>query len=39
MNVTLGTLQEYLAGARDGWELALEDLEAFVPLRARPRRA
>jgi maltokinase len=34
MNVTLGTLQEYLAGARDGWELALEDLEGFVP-RAR----
>jgi maltokinase len=32
MDVTLGTLQEYLAGARDGWELALEDLEAFVPL-------
>ena len=32
MNVTLGTLQEYLAGARDGWELALEDLEGFVPL-------
>ncbi|HWT24255.1 MAG TPA: phosphotransferase [Solirubrobacteraceae bacterium] len=34
MNVTLGTLQEYLAGARDGWELAMEDLEGFVP-RAR----
>jgi maltokinase len=34
MNVTLGTLQEYLVGARDGWELALEELEAFVP-RAR----
>ena len=32
MNVTLGTLQEYLVGARDGWELALEDLEGFVPL-------
>jgi predicted trehalose synthase len=32
MNVTLGTLQEYLEGARDGWELALEDLEAFAPL-------
>jgi maltokinase len=34
MDVTLGTLQEYLAGARDGWELALEELDAFVP-RAR----
>ena len=31
---TLGTLQEYLAGAREGWALCLEDLEGFVP-RAR----
>ena len=34
MNATLGTLQEFLSGARDGWELCLDDLEGFVP-RAR----
>src|SRR5215207_8062189 len=34
MDTTLGTLQEYLVGAEDGWKLCLEDLEAFVP-RAR----
>ena len=34
MDATLGTLQEYLSGARDGWELCLEDLEGFIP-RAR----
>jgi maltokinase len=28
---TLGTLQEYLTGARDGWALCLDDLEAFIP--------
>ncbi len=32
MDTTLGTLQEYLQGAEDGWELCLADLEAFVPL-------
>ena len=30
MDATLGTLQEYLSGARDGWELCLDDLEAFI---------
>jgi trehalose synthase-fused probable maltokinase len=39
MDATLGVLQEYVAGARDGWELALEELgsdpEAFL---ARLRR-
>jgi predicted trehalose synthase len=34
VDATLGTLQEYLAGARDGWALCLDDLEGFVP-RAR----
>jgi maltokinase len=34
VDATLGTLQEYLTGAREGWALCLEDLEAFVP-RAR----
>ena len=34
VDATLGTLQEYLSGAREGWALCLEDLEAFVP-RAR----
>ena len=33
IDATLGILQEYLAGARDGWELALDELGA------RPRRA
>jgi maltokinase len=28
---TLGTLQEYLTGARDGWALCLDDLEGFIP--------
>ena len=28
IDATLGILQEYLAGARDGWELALEELAA-----------
>jgi len=27
LDATLGMLQHYVAGARDGWELALEDLE------------
>jgi predicted trehalose synthase len=31
---TLGTLQDYLSGARDGWQLCLDDLEGFV-VRAR----
>jgi maltokinase len=31
MDATLGTLQEYLSGARDGWDLCLADLEAFLP--------
>ena len=26
VDATLGILQEYLAGARDGWELALDEL-------------
>jgi maltokinase len=34
VDATLGTLQEYLSGARDGWVLCLDDLEGFVP-RAR----
>ena len=34
VDATLGTLQEYLTGARDGWALCLDDLEGFVP-RAR----
>jgi maltokinase len=34
VDATLGTLQEYLSGAREGWALCLEDLEGFVP-RAR----
>ena len=33
VDATLGILQEYLAGARDGWELALDELGS------RPRRA
>jgi len=34
MDATLGTLQEYLSGAREGWDLCLEDLDGFIP-RAR----
>jgi maltokinase len=34
VDATLGTLQEYLTGARDGWALCLDDLDSFVP-RAR----
>jgi predicted trehalose synthase len=34
MDATLGTLQEYLSGAREGWELCLSDLAGFIP-RAR----
>jgi len=34
MESTLGTLQEFLADAREGWDLCLEDLEGFIP-RAR----
>ena len=34
VDATLGTLQEYLTGARDGWALCLDDLDGFVP-RAR----
>src|SRR5215210_9604732 len=30
VDATLGTLQEYLTGARDGWALCLDDLEGFV---------
>jgi maltokinase len=30
VDATLGTLQEYLRGAREGWELCLGDLEGFV---------
>jgi maltokinase len=31
VDATLGTLQEYLSGAREGWELCLDDPEGFVP--------
>jgi maltokinase len=31
VDATLGTLQEYLDGARDGWGLCLDDLEGFIP--------
>jgi maltokinase len=31
VDATLGTLQEYLTGARDGWALCLEDPEGFIP--------
>ncbi len=31
MDATLGTLQEFLSGAEDGWALCLADLEGFVP--------
>jgi maltokinase len=31
MEATLGVMQEFLPDARDGWELALEDLDAFLP--------
>jgi predicted trehalose synthase len=30
VNATLGTLQKFLGGARDGWELCLSDSEGFV---------
>ena len=30
MDSTLGTLQEFLADAREGWQLCLDDLEGFV---------
>jgi maltokinase len=30
MESTLGTLQEYLAGAREGWQLCLDDPDAFL---------
>jgi len=30
MDATLGILQEFLAGGRDGWEHALADLEGFL---------
>jgi maltokinase len=30
VDATLGTLQEYLSDARDGWALCLDDLEGFV---------
>jgi len=30
MDATLGTLQEFLVGAVDGWLLCLEDLEGFI---------
>ena len=29
IDATLGILQEFLAGARDGWELALDELPAI----------
>jgi maltokinase len=31
MEATLGVLQEFIPDARDGWELALEDLDGFLP--------
>jgi len=31
MDTTLGTLQVFLSGARDGWALCLDDLEGFLP--------
>jgi maltokinase len=31
VDATLGTLQEYLPGARDGWALCLDDPEGFIP--------
>jgi maltokinase len=30
MEATLGVMQEYLPDGRDGWELALEDIDAFL---------
>ena len=30
MDATLGTLQEFLSGAQDGWALCLADLDAFL---------
>jgi maltokinase len=31
MDATLAIVQRFLAGGRDGWELCLEDIEAFLP--------
>jgi maltokinase len=31
MDATLAIVQQFLAGGRDGWELCLEDLDAFLP--------
>jgi maltokinase len=31
VDATLGTLQEYLTGAREGWALCLEDPDGFIP--------
>jgi maltokinase len=31
MEATLGVMQEFLPDARDGWELALQDADAFLP--------
>ena len=36
IDATLGILQEFLAGARDGWELALDELAARSRAAARP---
>ena len=42
VDATLGILQEYLAGARDGWELVLDELardpDGLLEQRARARR-
>ena len=38
IDATLGILQEYLAGARDGWELALDELAGGPERAARPLR-
>ena len=39
IDATLGILQEFLAGARDGWELALDELASDPDGAARPARA
>jgi maltokinase len=31
LDATLGVLQEYVAGGEDGWELALDNLDAMLP--------
>ena len=38
ISATLGILQEFLAGARDGWDLALDELDERPERPARPHR-